>query len=318
MHSYGQEDDNKRSKVFYSVAYNVTSGHSKIPLIGFVNLAKGQHTGAEIGFVNTTIGKFVGGQVGFVNIVGNNVNGAQIGFVNTTSGSVTGSQIGFVNTATGKTRGGQIGFVNTNAGSLQGVQIGFINTGIKSIKGSQIGFVNTARKKIIGSQIGFINYVDEIEGGVPLGFLSFVRRGGYKAIELSTSEIYPVNIAFKTGVRIFYTYVKGGYNPNAYNQFGLGAGLGGQLRLGHNFYYNPEAETMSSLSRYWGDHTVSVINSLRYGIGNGIELAAGPAITWRRDVVRGDEGNLSWTVRERLNNSNDLIIGLRLSAAVTF
>lgn len=317
--SQAQEQTKKKSKLLYTVAYNMTDGPSYIPLIGFVNLSKGTHSSAQIGFVNTSLGKFKGGQIGFVNTAIDTVSGAQVGFLNTVASDMRGSQIGFVNTVSGKTQGGQIGFVNSSVGDVQGGQIGFLNTAVQDCKGTQIGFVNAARKKMTGVQIGFVNYADEVESGVPIGFLSIVRKGGYKAIEVSTSEIFPVNLAFKTGVRSFYTYVKGGFNADADEQFGIGGGLGSQIRLSKSLYYNPEAESMTTLSTDWNDLHVSVVNSLRYRISNNFEIAAGPAVTWRKkansDTFRGD---LSWTYNYRLDNLNDLIIGGRISASILF
>jgi hypothetical protein len=59
--------------------------------------------------------------------------------------------------------------------------------------------------RLDGFQLGLLNYVDTIENGIPAGLISFVRNGGYKAVELSVTEIAPITFAFKTGVRKFYT-----------------------------------------------------------------------------------------------------------------
>ena len=76
---------------------------------------------------------------------------------------------------------------------------------------------------------------------------------------------------------------------------------------------------MSSLSTDWNDLFVSVINSIRFRVGSNLELAAGPAVTWRRNAYSENyEGDLSWTYNYRLDHRNDLIIGARVSASVTF
>ena len=71
----------KESTHLYTVAYNMTDGYSNIPLIGFVNLSKGKHQGAEVGFINTSIGQFKGGQVGFINTAASKVTGGQGGLL---------------------------------------------------------------------------------------------------------------------------------------------------------------------------------------------------------------------------------------------
>lgn len=301
---YAQEKQQEQKiKILYTVAYNKTQGYAGIPLIGFINQHQGTFKSAEVGFINTSIG---------------NLNGAQVGFINTGVGNVKGSQIGFINTISRSAKGAQVGFVNTIAGDIKGAQIGFVNTANKNIKGGQVGFINLARKKVTGVQIGFINCAEEIDG-VPIGFLSFVKKGGYKAIEVSTSEIFPLNIAFKTGVRKFYTSIKGGYNPQGKNHFGLGAGVGTHLNLSKSLYYNPEAETMFTMAENSNEYFVSVINSLRLAIGSNMEVAVGPAITWRRNQY--DEWNeeaLSWAYNYKINRRNDFVIGLRISTSVTF
>ena len=50
---------------------------------------------------------------------------------------------------------------------------------------------------VSGFQLGFVNLVDSVSEGVALGFLSYVKRGGYRAIDVSSNELYPVNIGFK-------------------------------------------------------------------------------------------------------------------------
>jgi hypothetical protein len=101
--------------------------------------------------------------------------------------------IGLVNIAEGSHSLPQVGFINWNQNDFETVQVGFINTVGGDMTGAQVGFINTAAGSVDGLQIGFINYADSIETGIPIGFLSIVRDGGYKAIELSASEISPFN-----------------------------------------------------------------------------------------------------------------------------
>ncbi len=262
--------------VIYTVFFNSVPDGFNAPLIGFINIAKGDHnnlqlgflntnyrnlSGAQGGFINTVGANTMGLQAGFINTTGANLNGLQYGFLNTTGGNVQGLQTGFLNTIGGDTKGVQAGFVNTTVGEMKGVQLGFINsvakentgvqggfinTSAQGIEGGQFGFLNISRK-LSGIQLGFINVLDTLEGGLPIGFLSFVRHNGFQAIEVGANEMYPFNFSFKTGVKHFYTSLIASYNPNMEKGFATGVGIGSIISLSDDFYFNPEISTVNSI-----------------------------------------------------------------------
>jgi hypothetical protein len=85
---------------------------------------------------------------------------------------------------------------------------GLINAATRKLKGTQIsGLINYA-KNIEGAQIGFINLSDSCSG-IPIGFLSFVNKG-YHKIEVGGDEVFPINVAFRSGVKRFYTILSAG------------------------------------------------------------------------------------------------------------
>ena len=254
----------KREYVAYTLFYNVVPDQFNFPLIGFVNVAKGNHNGLQLGFVNTTLKDF---------------KGLKTGFVNTTLGNSSGAGIGFVNTTLGDSSVVQMGFVNTTIGICSGLQLGFVNTTIKNTKGLQLGFVNTAVKGIKGSQIGFINIADTISNGIPVGFLSIVKKGGYRAVEISINELYPFNMAFKIGVQQFYTFIQGSYNYNYSKPFTLGFGCGSLIPFGKKFYFNPEAGSIASFINN-ESNTATLAANIRYSIIPKLQVVAGLSAVW--------------------------------------
>jgi outer membrane lipoprotein SlyB len=233
-----------------------------LQIAGFANLSGGNIEGCQIaGFANTVKGDVDGCQIGgFANTVAGDVRGAQIsGFTNVVSGSMDGVQIagfsnvnldtsrvvmiaGFSNQTLGDSEGAAIaGFANVHVGNYKGTQVsGFVNLNAGDISGSQVsGFCNIA-KNVKGTQVaGFFNYADSISG-VPLAFLSFVRKGGYHKLELSYNEMYPFNVALRTGVPAFYNILQAGMDFDSLNDttkwsFGYGIGtapkLSNKLRL---------------------------------------------------------------------------------------
>ncbi len=248
--------------------------------VGYVNMAGKNVKGMQIGFVNASKDELEGAQIGFVNLTGKYLHGPQIGYINITRDSFDGAQLGFVNLVGRSVNGPQIGFVNACKDSLAGAQIGYVNVAGNKVTGSQIGFVNVAAKAMKGSQIGFVNIVDSIYNGVPLGFVSFVNKGGFKAIELGFTSMYPYNASVKFGVPKFYTSFGISWNPDFKNQFAYGYGLGTNLHFTKSLAFNPEATIQHSIAN-WDHHFLSLSPQLAYTFSRRISVVAGPTIVWQ-------------------------------------
>ena len=288
--------------VLYSVFVNVVPDQFKFPLVGFINTALGTHKGLEVGFINTTVKDFTG---------------IQTGFVNTTLWNFTGIQLGFINTSIKDANGVQTGFINTAAKNANGIQLGFINTVAKNTNGLQVGFINTAAKRINGSQIGFINFADTVSNGVAVGFLSIIKNGGYKAFEVSATELYPYNVSFKIGLPQFYTYFQGSYNEKYVRPLAWGFGFGSMISLGNNFYFNPECGMLQS-SIYNQSQTTSLATNIRYNLSSKLQVAAGLSAVWLNYQF---EPNMYKTpffsiLNTQLDAHNSLIVGARVALSV--
>jgi hypothetical protein len=221
----------------YSI--NIFGGYSlgtrEIELGFFFNLDRGDVSWLQLaGFANAVGGKVYGIQgAGFANVNGDETEAVQLaGFANTNLGNTRGVQVaGFANTNLGKMNGVQVaGFSNVNATRLpsQGVQVagfgnvqigdyvgsqfaGATNIATEKITGSQISVLFNHGKEVRGTQIGLINYADTL-GGVPIGLISIVKKG-YHKIELSADEVFYTNLAFRTGVKKFYSQLMAGLKP---------------------------------------------------------------------------------------------------------
>ena len=157
---------------YYTFFYNDVSENFRAPLIGFINVARGDHNFLQAGFTNTNTGNFRGLQAGFVNTIDGSLYGMQAGFVNTTRKSVSGVQAGFINTNTSDTTGAQAGFVNTINGNFFGMQAGFINTLSDNLRGIQAGFVNSNAGSATGIKAGFVNIAAGDTRGIQAGFVN--------------------------------------------------------------------------------------------------------------------------------------------------
>jgi len=352
----------------YAFFVNVVNDNFKYPLVGFVNVAKGNHKGLQAGFVNWNAHNFTGLQIGYVNAIGNNLDGVQCGFINTTLQQVQGAQVGFVNTTMKEFNGIQVGFVNTAKLDVQGVQVGFVNTALqtafgpqvgfvnttvkdfrglqigyvnvamKEFQGTQVGFVNVANKIEKGFQFGFVNYADTIGEGIPIGFLSFIRRGGYKAIEYSFSEFFPVTIGFKTGVEKFYTSLYIAYKPSsgtAKNTYASGFGFGSIIPFNKSFFFNPELISMSTIEKEdfdgWNDYErwdtkkwnsrqlTSFVPNFGVNLNKCLSITAGPSVTWSSSFGESELLKPAFNIANfEIDSKNSIFVGARVNLRCRF
>lgn len=305
----------RNEQVQYHFFTNNIPSEWNYPLIGFVNNVNGNHESIQIGIVNNTTGNFGGVQSGFINSVGGKVTGFQSGFINAVNADFAGIQHGFINSTAADFIGIQSGFINSNGNKNVGVQCGFINsseqvfgvqtgfinasgkgvTGVQcgfinstgSMTGLQYGFINSANT-LNGLQLGFINSVDNIENGLPIGFLSFVKHGGFKAIEVSYNDINPFNIAFKTGIREFYTYPVLAYDwRKTDDRLSFGYGIGSNFDINNYLFINPEIEGMHQVSLDFNHYSTLRCN-LGFSMGNHFEILAGPSLVWHFKINAAD------------------------------
>lgn len=227
--------------------FNLDRGDVRwLQIAGFGNMVGGNVYGIQTaGFFNLNGGEITAVQVaGFANTNLSNGHGVQIaGFANTNLGSMNGVQVaGFSNYNNQASYGVQVaGFGNLQRGNYRGSQFaGFTNIATDKISGSQIsGFFNYAGR-VRGTQIGLINYADSV-GGVPIGLFSIVNKG-YHKVEVSADEVFPVNLAFRTGVRKFYTILTAGFKPeksleaNDTSVWTFGYGVGTSRKLTRWWY----------------------------------------------------------------------------------
>jgi hypothetical protein len=215
-----------------------------VQLAGLINATGGPVQGLQAaGLINANVRSASGVQLaGLINSDLDSMKGFQAaGLLNTNLAAVNGfSAAGLLNVTLGKTKGVQAaGLLNVSLKNVDGVQVsGLANACVQDIKGTQVsGLVNYAHK-VYGSQIGFLNISDSCSG-VPVGFLSFAYKG-YHTIEVSGDEVFPVNLAFRTGVRRLYNIFTAGMKTNDFNVplWNFGYGLGTSVRLGRTWWMN--------------------------------------------------------------------------------
>lgn len=284
---------------------------------GFANWGRNVGGGQLAGFMNTAWGNVGGGQLsGFTNISKGNVGGWQLtGFANAATGNVNGGQLsgfanvadsvkalqatGFANVATGAVGGWQLaGFGNATMGNVSGGQVssfiniadsvdalqlsGFMNLSTGSIKGAQVtGFLNIA-KSVSGIQFGAFNFAHEAEG-TPIGLFSFVWKG-YHTLGFNVSEVAPIDVTFKTGVKRFYNILSVISSPNSEQPFvGIGYGMGSLRELGKKTGLAGEIQSYQIKSSFDSSIEFNLLTEVRalfsYRMGKRIYFQAGPHLS---------------------------------------
>jgi hypothetical protein len=207
---------------------NINKDFVGMQAAGYLNINKNVKNSLQIaGFANINLSTENSFQIsGFANVAGKGNNRLQAsGFVNVAS-EITGVQgSGFANVAHDLKGVQASGFANV-ARDMKGIQgSGFANVA-RDVEGVQAsGFVNVARN-VKGLQVaGFINICDSIEG-IPVGFISFVRKGGYRNIEISTSEWSPVQLTYRMGIEKFYNVYTLSKLTGGWDRWALGFGFG--------------------------------------------------------------------------------------------
>jgi hypothetical protein len=278
------------TKAFHGAGFiNFISGSTEgFHGAGFINVIGGNSKSfSGAGFTNLIGGSFEGllGS-GFANVTGGKVSGVQgAGFANVIGGSMKGVQgAGFVNVTGGQFEGVQgAGFANVTGNEAKGLQAaGFMNIN-RDLKGAQIaGFLNVARK-VEGVQIGFLNIADTIDG-VPIGFLSIVKKGAYRQIEVSGSDVMHVGASFRIGVPVFYNIFSYGIRPFASETVhGFGYGIGTSIRLSQQTGMQIEGHSTQLRQDWkWNHEHLDMLNELRITLGTklpgSLELFAGPVL----------------------------------------
>ncbi|MDN3205261.1 STN and carboxypeptidase regulatory-like domain-containing protein [Algoriphagus sediminis] len=251
-----------------------SAGTNKFEIGGLFNLDRGEVSGLQL--------------AGLFNQVGGDVRGAQFaGLANVNLDSLSGFQgAGIINFNLRDVKGVQASpLLNISGGNTQGFQgSALINYTHRNVEGVQAAILgNIAGGAVNGFQFGLFNYADSVKGA-SIGLLSFVRKG-YHTVEIGADEIYPTNIALRTGTRAFYNILSAGIRPEQADSvtWSFGYGIGTSPRLGKKLYLNFELNTSQmNKGNVLATNLISrAYLGLDYQLAKGVALYAGPSFNIR-------------------------------------
>ncbi len=253
-------------------------------LAGMLNVARKEVKGMQLGgFANAAM-KVDGMQLGGFANAAMKADGMQLaGFANALGDSSEAVQLsGFTNYAHRNNSGAQIsGFFNVALQNYKGLQIaGFGNLAGGRFEGMQLSSMINIAENIKGMQLGFINVSDSIDG-VPIGFLSFSRKGLHQ-LEISGTETFPANVAFRTGTNQFYnTFAAGGHFSNSARpvwRYGYGVGSSVRLSPKSRLYFDLQSSLLQEGGKKPFNASLNTFDiTYNYQLTDKISIAAGPS-----------------------------------------
>jgi hypothetical protein len=266
-----------------------------VQVAGGVNVVKGGMLGVQVaGFANVTTQNCDGAQVsGGCNITVKDVRKSQITGGMNYGRNVSGAQVaGVLNVASGTVEGGQIAGAMNCARQVTGGQVaGVLNVVVDTVKGGQIGVLNFARI-CEGGQVGIFNFSDTIMGS-SVGLLSFAWRG-YHRFDVSTTDVLPLTLAFRTGTRHFHNILSWSPPVDAEERWGFAYGVGTELRVGKHGAMDIDltVEHVNERKRFiYATNLLTRFSAqYTYTIGRHFLLSAGPSFNlhtsdWRKPAT---------------------------------
>lgn len=315
------------------VSVNLLWGHNGgvegMEIGGIVNSIRNDVHGIQIAGLGNTVGDDVYGTqaAGLFNIAGDTLIGVQgsglfnilgggfavqgAGLFNIARRGFGGVQVaGLFNVAGKNSRAVQLGGLFNISGGKSSLQLSPLFNIARQANNGQVSALFNVARKVKGVQISLINVADTVQG-VTIGLLNLVRNG-YNRVELSASESFYGNLAFKIGVKPFYNIFYLGARINEAQDpgtnaeasikeltWGLGYGIGTAFHLGKRTLSNLELITIKVNEREGWTRPLHQLNQARllfdWRIGKRMSLYMGPTanllVSSRKDPELGLGGS---------------------------
>jgi hypothetical protein len=282
--THGRMSGQVVNKLSLNIVGGYTAGMNGVELAGVFNIDKNAVRYVQAaGIVNVVGGKVQGVQLaGVYNHDLDSLFGVQAaGISNVVKGSVTGVQLaGVVNVSQDTVRGVQAAGVVNVSREVKGVQAAGVMNVSHAVSGVQVsGLVNYTRR-LRGVQIGLVNIADS-SSGFMIGLINIVKNGVHE-FTLSSNEMVPLNLSYKTGSRGMYSILQVGFDPGSNEKvYAYGIGIGNELRLSSRLALNTEF----LLNNFIVPHdknppqVIRLQTLMRVKLGQHVSLFAGPAFS---------------------------------------
>ncbi len=252
---------------------------------GLFNSVGGQGYGFQFGGLGNAVGRdFEGFQFGGLgNIVGGDFEGFQFGGLgNIVGGDLEGFQFGGLgNIVGGDLDGFQFGGLgNVVGGDVEGFQFGGLGNVVRGdMEGFQFGGLFNVAKRVDGVQFaGLVNIAAHSD--LPIGLVNIIGDGEM-GIAAGYNEIGTASLTFRSGSRVSYGILGGGYNHKV-GAVSVTGGYGAHINILPWLRINNEitGESIDSFKRHGGETFkagYALMPAFRLGRA---ELFGGPSVNF--------------------------------------
>ena len=208
---------------------------------GGLGNAAGTVNGIQFGGLGNISEDVTGVQFGGIANITERANGVQFGGIANICKEAAGLQFAGIANLSEHTKGIQFGGIVNVTEKSEGVQFGGIGNVSKEVTGMQFGGIFNRTGTLRGVQFGgIVNITDTIEKGASIALINIVKKGYYRAWELSFADYRNVGVSFKMGTQKFYTILTAGANFVEDKLWIYGFGFGNRTALGPRVDFQPE------------------------------------------------------------------------------
>ncbi|MFN3530691.1 MAG: hypothetical protein ACK417_12275 [Bacteroidia bacterium] len=215
------------------------------------------------------------------------------GLFNRNSTGVEGAQVaGLFNQNKGHVHGSQVAGLFNRTGQLAGIQVAGLANRSDQTHGIQVAGLFNRTGRLNGMQVGLVNLVDTLEEGVSIGLVNWYRNGMYRELELSNADYAQFRVAYKFGLKQFYTLITAGGNTYQRSQGFFGFGAGHLRQLNEQWDFQPEIVgftyfEQSQSAKNW-KHVTHLKAGFAYKINEQFALTLAPSVYWSNQVATTD------------------------------
>ena len=257
--------------------------------------------GVQYGGIFNTSSTVTGVQFGGIANMAKNVKGIQYGGIANLSESIDyGLQFGGIANVSQTVNGIQFGGIANTAESVTGIQFGGIGNVSREVNGMQFAGIFNRTETLRGFQFaGIVNITDTIEKGASFALINIVRKGFYRAWELSFADYMNAGVSFKMGTQKFYTIFSAGANFLEYQLWVSGIGFGNRTALSPRIDFQPEIVGYQYFPNDFRNIQNTSFTHLKLGfvfkVNNRLGVVVAPSIYqfYARDDENGDYYRIS-------------------------
>jgi hypothetical protein len=295
-----------------------TAGVQGVELAGIFNINR-----TNVGFLQVA---------GLFNIVGGNTYGVQLaGLYNQVFNNAGGLQLAALGNITDRANGIQIAGLYNKANTLNGMQFSGLINRTHSAKGLQLTTLLNSSKEKAGSQVaGIANIASKVHGiqiatlfnvadssDYPIALVNFIKNGK-KTLAISTDEFLFTHVDFRSGGRVLYGLIGGGYKfTNKPARYIIDFGFGAHIKNGTHFTTDAEfvyGNTFGTKSNAYKVNSFKLLPG--YKLNRILQLFAGPSFNL---TFFNRENNLNipgWELRRYTSDNNITVMHIGITGGL--